>query len=139
MEKVKATLTVYFEDPLCAGLYESRTEEGYQAAKIVFGAEPKIYEVQAYLLRHLWNLPLSRPQKEAVSPEKRRNPKRLQREVQRQTSQRGIGTKAQQALQAERELRKTERIARNRREKTAEAQERFLQKQEKKREKHRGH
>lgn len=139
MEKVKASLTVYFDDPFWAGLYERHTAEGYQAAKIVFGAEPKINEVQAYLLRHLWSLPLSRPQKEEISMEKRQNPKRIQREAQKQTSQRGIGTKAQQALQAERELRKTERTAHNRRERTENARERFLQKQEKKREKHRGH
>lgn len=139
MEKVKASLTVYFEDPFWAGLYERRTEEGYQAAKIVFGAEPKIYEVQAYLLGHLWNLPLSRPQKEEISLEKRQNPKRIQREVQKQMSQRGIGTKAQQALQAERELHKGERTAQNRQKKVEEAKERFLRKQEKKREKHRGH
>ncbi|WP_337604360.1 DUF2992 family protein [Anaerotignum lactatifermentans] len=41
MEKVKVTMTVLFEEPFWIGIYEREDGESYQAAKILFGAEPK--------------------------------------------------------------------------------------------------
>ncbi len=51
MEKVKVTMTVLFEEPFWIGIYEREDGESYQAAKILFGAEPKGLEVQEYLLK----------------------------------------------------------------------------------------
>ena len=51
MEELK--LTVYFEDPFWVGVFE-RTQNGtLSVCKITFGAEPKDYAVNAYVLRHL--------------------------------------------------------------------------------------
>ena len=66
------------------------------------------------------------------------NPKRRQREAGKQTMQTGIGTKSQQALQLQREERKTERRQASREQKEAEKQRMFELKQQKWKEKHRG-
>ena len=41
METGYAVLTVLFEDPFWAGIYERREGRTYQVCKITFGAEPK--------------------------------------------------------------------------------------------------
>lgn len=52
MDKVIGKLTVFFEDPFWAGVFE-RIEDGkLSAAKVTFGAEPKDYEVQEYKSKH---------------------------------------------------------------------------------------
>ena len=71
--------------------------------------------------------------------EKKPNPKRMQREVRRQVLDSGIGTKSQQALKLQQEQNKQERKSRSREEKLAEVERLFELKQQKKREKHRGH
>ena len=103
MEQGYATLTVLFQDPFWVGIYERREGRTYQVCKITFGAEPKDYEVYAFLLEHWRHLPFS-PSMEAAAPEERRiNPKRMQRQIQKSLQNAGIGTKAQQALQLQRE------------------------------------
>ena len=64
--------------------------------------------------------------------------KRRQREAGKQTMQAGIGTKSQQALQLQREERKTERRQAGREQKEAEKQRMFELKRQKRKEKHRG-
>ena len=66
------------------------------------------------------------------------NPKRVQREVQKQVQNTGIGTKSQQALKLQWEQLKTERKAVSRKQRETEKQQRFELKQRKKKEKHRG-
>lgn len=45
-----SAFTVFFEAPFWVGLYE-RTEEGlYTVCRVVFGPEPKDYEVYDFLL-----------------------------------------------------------------------------------------
>ncbi len=66
------------------------------------------------------------------------NPKRMQREAKRQTMRGGIGTKSQQALQLQREEKKTERRRITREQKEADKQRMFDLKQQKRKDKHRG-
>ncbi len=68
-----------------------------------------------------------------------RNPKRMQRQIQKQLQDTGVGTKAQQALALQREQQKQERRLVSRAERDAEKARRFDLRQQKKREKHRGH
>ena len=139
MEKGYAGLTVLFEDPFWVGLYEREASGTYQVCKITFGAEPKDYEVYAFLLEHWRHLPFS-PSMEAAAPEERRiNPKRMQRQIQKSLQNTGIGTKAQQALQLQREQGKEARKKVSRKEREAEADRQFALRQEKRREKHKGH
>ena len=51
----------------------------------------------------------------------------------------GVGTKSQQALQMQLEQNKQERKVKSREQKLAEAERQFALKQQKKREKHKGH
>ena len=67
------------------------------------------------------------------------NPKRLQREIARQVSSIGTGTKSQQALQLQREQNKLIRQEKTKEQKEAEKRAAFALRQEKKKEKRRGH
>ena len=136
MEELK--LTVYFEDPFWVGVFE-RTQNGtLSVCKITFGAEPKDYAVHAYVLRHFYELCFS-PALSARQHVQCSNPKRRQRQVQKQLSGARVGTKSMQALAAQREQLKTERKQQSRAQQEAEQQRRFEQKQRKKLEKHKGH
>jgi len=135
---MKASLTVFFEDPFWVGVFE-RIEEGkLSVCKVTFGAEPKDYEVFDYILHHYYELVFS-PAVEMVIRHAADNPKRRSRNARKQLENTGIGTKSQQALQRQREELKTERRQFSREEREAEAQRRFVMKQEKKKEKRRGH
>lgn len=77
METGYTRLTVYFEDPFWVGLYERGGSGTYEVCKITFGAEPKDYEVYAFLLEHWRRLRFS-PSMEAEDPVERRiSPKRM--------------------------------------------------------------
>ncbi len=90
-----------------------------------------------FILKNYYSLKFSPAAPVAVRDGKV-NPKRRQREAGRQTMQAGIGTKSQQALQLQREERKTERRQAGREQKEAEKQRMFELKQQKRKEKHRG-
>ena len=137
MDTVSCSLTVLFEDPFWIGVYE-RVDGGlYEAARIVFGAEPKDCEVLEFVQKHYFSLPFSPAVATAVR-EIKRNPKRMQREVKKQVQETGIGTKSQQALKLRQEQSKQARRERSREQRLAEAERMFELKQQKKKEKHRG-
>ena len=135
---MKASLTVFFEDPFWVGVFE-RIEDGkLSVCKVTFGAEPKDYEVLDYILHHYYELVFS-PAIETEIRQAADNPKRRNRNARKQLENTGIGTKSQQALKRQREEMKTERRQISRKEREAEAQRQFVMKQEKKKEKRRGH
>ena len=136
MEELK--LTVYFEDPFWVGVFERTQNGAVSACKIIFGAEPKDYEVYAYVLHHFYELRFS-PALSVGQRTQCSNPKRRQRQAQKQLCDAGVGTKSMQALAAQREQQKTERKQRSRAQQEAEQQHRFALKQQKKLEKHKGH
>lgn len=130
-------LTVYFEAPFWVGIFERWEDGRLSAAKVTFGAEPKDYEVYAWILNHYSELNFG-PAIPAAEKAPPKNPKRMQREIKRQLLQRGSGTKAQQALQSKREQVRQLGRAERRAEKEKEAERRFERKQQKKKEKHKG-
>ena len=137
MGETVGKLSVFFDEPFWIGVFE-RIEDGkLSAAKVRFGAEPKDYEVYDFVLKHYSNLQFS-PAVEVAVAEKHLNPKRMQREIKKQMSNTGIGTKSQQALKLQHEQYKTERKKKNREQKQAEEQRLFELRQQKKKEKHRG-
>ena len=112
MGKVSGKLTVYFEQPFWVGVFE-RIEDGkLSVAKITFGAEPKDYEVYEFVLKHYYSLQFS-PTMAADVKLGSNNPKKVQREIKKQMSNIGIGTKSQQALKLQQEQNKVERKARS--------------------------
>lgn len=138
MDKVNGKLTVYFEDPFWVGVFE-RIENGkLTVAKVTFGAEPKDYEIQEYIQRYYFSLKFS-PAVDTVVKETKRNPKRIQREAKKQMQETGIGTKSQQALKLQQEQNKQERKVRSREKREEDQLRMFELKQQKKREKHKGH
>ena len=138
MDKASGKLTVYFEEPFWVGVFE-RIEDGkLSVAKVTFGAEPKDYEVQEYIRKYYSSLKFS-PAVDTVVKDIKRNPKRMQREAKKQIQEAGIGTKSQQALKLQQEQNKQERKVRSREKKEADELRMFELKQQKKREKHRGH
>ena len=124
---MRASLTVFFEDPFWVGVFE-RIEDGMlSVCKVTFGAEPNYYEL------------VFSPAIETEIRQEADNPTRRSRNARKHLENTGIGTKSQQALQRQREEMKMERRQISREEREAEAQRRFEMKQAKKKEKRRGH
>ncbi len=139
MSNAKAKLTVLFQDPFWVGLYEREWDRQYEVCKVTFGAEPKDYEVYQYFLTHWRQLRFSASIASTSMDEQRKNPKRMQREAKKATQNTGIGTKAQQALQLQQAQGALARKTRTKALREAEADHQFALRQEKRKEKHRGH
>ncbi len=131
-------LTVFFEEPFWVGVFERRCDTFLEVAKFTFGAEPKDYDVYDIILKEWHRLKFSPPISEEVSTEHKLNPKRMQREINAQLSQKGVGTKAQQALKLQHEQLVTERKAKTRLNNEESMRLKFEQRQQKKKEKHKG-
>ena len=108
-EQIK--LTVYFEEPFWVGVFEKIEDGKLSASKVTFGAEPKDYEVYAFILKHLNDLHFS-PAVATVVKEAKKNPKRMQRDIRKSLKKNGTGTKSQQALKLQHEQRFIQRYLR---------------------------
>ena len=137
MDKVLGKLTVFFEEPFWVGVLERVSDGKLSVCKVTFGAEPKDYEIYDFVLKNYYQLRFS-PAVATDVKEAGRNPKRMQREVQKQVQNTGIGTKSQQALKLQQEQLKIERKTVSREQREAEKQRQFELKQQKRKEKHRG-
>ncbi|GLB30672.1 hypothetical protein LAD12857_25950 [Lacrimispora amygdalina] len=137
MDKVSVGFSVFFEEPFWVGVLERETDGKLFASKVTFGAEPKDYEVNEFLRKNYYRLRFS-PAVEAAAKVSSKNPKRILREVRRQIQNTGISSKSQQALKLQQEEGKLERKLLSREAREAKAQQKFEQKQQKKKEKHRG-
>lgn len=134
-----STFTVFFEDPFWVGVYERTRGGKLQAARVVFGAEPKDSDVYEFLLKNWNRLRFSPPVSASAKQDRAGNPKRMQREIHRRLSSHGTGTKAQQALKLLQEQGKTERREKSREQRETEAERKRELHREKRREKHKGH
>ena len=138
MECGYARLTVWFADPFWVGVYEREAEGRLEVCRHTFGAEPKDGEVWQWLLSAWRGLDFSPAVEAPRRPSGRENPKRVRRQVRNRPEKTGAGTKAQQALQLQREARRAERAQRHRQRDAAEEERRFRLRQEKKKEKRGG-
>lgn len=138
MNKTAGKLTIYFEAPFWVGVFERIYDGKLSVCKVTFGAEPKDCEVWEFVLRNYNKLKFSHAlySREKKTPD---NPKRLRRNIKKQLRNTGIGTKSQQALAAQREELKIERKKISKEKKEAEKVRCFLKKQQKRKEKHKGH
>ena len=137
MEKITGKLTIFFDNPFWVGVFECVEKNKLSVCRVVFGAEPKDYEVYDFILKNYKNLKFGLNLEVKVKKIKN-NPKRLQREVKKQSKQVGIGTKSQLALQKQREEMKLERKKESKQIRELENRRKFELKQEKRRQKHRG-
>ena len=135
---IESKLTIYFDKPFWVGVFEELDGDKLSACRMVFGAEPADAEIYDFILKHYYHLKYTTPMKTEIK-QKADNPKRRQRNVRMQLENTGIGTKSQQALQKQYEENKTERKRTTRDQREAEKQRQFELKQQKRKEKHRGH
>ena len=135
---IKLKLTVFFDHPFWVGVYERVENDCMEVSRIVFGTEPKNNEVYEFLLQNWSNLRFSPPVEIENVVEKKINPKRIQRQINHQLSQIGIGTKAQQAIKLQHEEQKKEGRQISKQKREADEQRKFDLRQEKKKEKHKG-
>lgn len=135
-------LTVFFEGAFWIGVFEKTYEEKYEVAKVIFGSEPKDYEVYDFVLKNFYALNFSKSfnlsEMDEVK-ENKTNPKRLQREIKKETENRGVGTKAQLAMKLQYEVNKEGRRITSREKKEEEKERQFNLRQEKKKKRHKGH
>ncbi len=140
MASIRAT--IFYDKRYWVGVFERTDVEGYAVARHIFGAEPKDPEVYAFVLNHFHELNFGKL-KELKLEIKRMNPKRVQREVRREMQKIKETTKpstlAHDYMREELEKKKIEKIHQSSAEKQARKDEQFDVKQQKRKEKHRGH
>jgi len=136
---VSVKLTIFFEEPFWVGVFERGEEKFLSVSKIVFGAEPKDYEVYEFVLKEYYNLKFSKPVLVDEYEKRKINPKRFRKKINEETKNAGIGTKAQLAMKQQYEDNKKERKKISRDEKEQEKERQFELRQQKKKEKHKGH
>lgn len=135
---VSSTLTAYHDGQFWVGLAEHVEGGRYGAARIVFGAEPPDEKILRFVVNKWAKLSFfGHDSAEASKPAK--NPKRRAREAAKALKQAAMGTKAQQALVAQREAMKQESAHARSRRRAEEADARFEQRKLKRKRKHRGH
>jgi hypothetical protein len=134
-------LTVFFQEPFWVGVFEETNDVELKVSRVVFGAEPKDYEIYDFLLKNYSNIKFSEGFEIDDSDKiiKKINPKRLQRKAKKETHDKGIGTKSQMAIKLQQEKNKKERKTKSREQKELEKQRKFELKQQKKLKKHKGH
>ena len=136
MDKTSCKLTVFFENPFWVGVLECNEDGKLTVSKITFYKEPKDYEIRNFILKKYNQLNFS-PAVENV--EKQKNYKKRQRDVRKQVQLQGVGTKSQQALKLQHDQSKSEHILQNKKQKELDKMRLFALKQQKKKEKHKGH
>ncbi len=137
-QSVESKLTIYYEEPFWVGVFERIDNGKLSVCKVTFGAEPTDAQVWEFVQANYRRLQFSAPVK-VEQKQKADNPKRRQRNAQKQLEKSGVGTKSQQALQKQYEENKLERKQRSREQREAEKRRLFELKQQKRKEKHRGH
>ena len=138
MNRSSVTLTVLFDAPFWVGVFERVEDDKLTVAKVIFGAEPKDYEVYEFILKNFYRLKFS-PSLVIENNHTFENPKRKQRAARKQMQKTGLGTKSQQALQLQLEARKIKLKNFNKMQQAVLKQHRFELKKQKHKEKHRGH
>lgn len=140
MASIKAT--IFFEKRFWVGTFERTDKEGYAVARHIFGGEPSDSEVHEFVLNHYQELKFGQA-KDIHIQIQRMNPKRLSREVRKEMKKMKETAEpsslAQDYMREEIEKNKKIRKSISSAEKQARKDEQFTLKQEKRKQKHRGH
>lgn len=138
MNKNSWTLTVFFENPFWVGVFEEYMDGQLSVCKVTFGSEPKIYDINYLIFKRTNQLHFSQST-EMNKKERPLHPKKMQREVRKQLSLSGVGTKSQQLLKLQHEQMKKDNSLNARKHREDEKEKRFALKQKKRKERHKGH
>ncbi|MGN2370782.1 MULTISPECIES: YjdF family protein [unclassified Clostridium] len=137
---ISVKLTVLFNEPFWIGVFEIEEDEYYKVSKVTFGSEPKESEIFDFVLKNYYSLKFILQEVEDEKYlKKRENPKRVQRAIKKEVKSKGIGTKAQIAIKEQYETNKIQRKKKSKEENESEQIRKFQIKQNKKKEKHKGH
>lgn len=133
--KCRMIMTVVFDKPFYKGVFEHR----YAVAEINLGTSlPKLRDIYRLVLKRWNTIHFSKEMLDSTRV-KRVNPKRMQREAQKQVHAQFYGSKSQQALKADFEMRKQQSHREQRIAKEDCKKRKFEIRQLKKKQKHRGH
>lgn len=132
-------LTVFFEDPFWVGVFEMAEEGKLEICRVVFGEEPKDYEVYDFVLKNYYRLKFSKPVSIEETYQHKVNPKRMQREIKKSLLEKGVATKSQEAIKLDYESNKIERKASAKKKRDDYEKMLYLKRQEKKKQKKKGH
>lgn len=138
MEHVSLELTIYFENGFYYGLFEQENAQGLSVCRVTFGVERQMNEVLEFVNQKFSQLQFS----PAVALKKKRhcaNPKRLQRLAKKEMKREKRSTKSQDALKLQQELDKQAKRSRLKDQKEYMQNRKFQLKQQKRKEKHKGH
>lgn len=142
MKQCTIKVTVLLEDSFWVGFFERNDDEGYAVARKIFGGEPTDAELYDFVLTHFDALKFTEPQDFKLVI-KRKNPKRVKREVRREMEKVKKNlfstTHAQEVLRLDLEKNKKIKKSISKAEREACVEEKFQQKQAKRKKKHRGH
>ena len=134
--------TVMLDGPFWVGIFERQDKSHYAVARHVFGKEPTDAELYEFVLTHYSELKFSSPQ-EFTLVIKRKNPKRVKREVKEEMEKAKKNMKsashAQEVLRQELEKNKKIKKSVSKAEKEMQEKRKFALKQEKKKKKQKGH
>jgi hypothetical protein len=82
-EGMSITLTVFFENPYWVGLFTISEDGKSRYCKVTFGKEPSDTELYEFCLKNLAHLEFSDSYQTGIEKAKAKNPKRIQRNIQR--------------------------------------------------------
>jgi hypothetical protein len=115
-------LTVFFDPPYWVGVLEEERDGVLYAACYIFGAMPGNQEIYDFVRHDLNNLRARMTVGVPVDPAdhaRRKNPKRLQREIRRDLDKQGVTRQAHDAIRREFEQHKRDRREQTRAEREA--------------------
>lgn len=142
MKKSTIKVTVLLENSCFVGLFERTDERKYAAARKIFGSEPTDAELYDFVLNNYHELKFTEPHNFKLII-KRKNPKRIKREVRREmekakSKSSGVSY-AQEILKLDLEKNKKSKKIISSAQKQLKKDEQFQKRSEKRKEKHRGH
>lgn len=131
-------LNVFFENPFWVGMFYLDNGDEILVERVVFGSEPKDGEIYHYILYCYQKLCFEAKltAKKKVEP---KNPKRMQRVINKQCLNLEVGTKSMQALKKQYEQRKHENKVHQQKLKENKKDYLFQLKQAKRKAKRKGH
>lgn len=135
------SLTIYHDGQFWVGIIEVVEDGKLRAFRYVFGTEPKDTEILDFIYYKLLKI-INQSVHSGIDvegkPDKKINPKRLQRQVAKQINKVGVSTKAQEAMKQEYEEKKKSKKKRAKQYREELKDQKYLMKKQKAKAKHKG-
>jgi hypothetical protein len=129
---------VFFEDPFWAGLFSISDSDTTKYCRVVFGKEPTDIELYQFVLNNFNNLVFSKIEQPVPKKELALNPKRRQKQASKEIKERTGVTQSYRTIKESLKAGK-KTIKRQARRQRKENHLAFELKQQKRKEKHKGH